>query len=273
MESLNSPAGASAFEVPNFKNKEIPVLKNVLFTVCVAALGASILIPCEAAAPLKIAAVAPVADLVAEAEIKIKALDEALATDKSYSESKGTSIPADAGVLAVLAQSIAESEEKATWKASAPDLRDGAVTVARAKSYDEAKAGLAAVKSAYEGKAGAAKPEAEWNKLCRLGALMKEVNKRNGKLRRATRLVPPNADEAARDASVLAVLGLAAHDDVHEVKDAAQIPEWQKFSKEFSIQMTATAAALKKKDKDAAGDAFKKANAACTDCHEKFRKE
>lgn len=249
------------------------MLKKALFCVSVASLGMSILYPCQAAAPMKIAAVAPVTDLVAEAEIKIKSLDEALASDKSYLESKGTTIPADAGVLAVLAQAIAESEEKAAWKASAPDLRDGAVTVARAKSYDEAKAGLAALKAAYEGKAGAAKPEAEWNKLCRLGALMKEVNKRNGKLRRSTRLIPPNTDEAARDASVLAVLGLAAHDDTHEVKDAAQIPEWQKFSKEFSAQMTATAAALKKKDKEAAGDAFKKANTACNDCHAKFRKD
>jgi cytochrome c556 len=249
------------------------VLKKVLFGVSVVALGAAVLIPCQAAAPLKVATVAPVADLVAEAELKIKALDEALASDKSYLESKTTSLPADAGVLAVLAQAIVESEEKAAWKASAPDLRDGAVAVASAKSYDEAKAGLAAVKSAFEGKAGAAKPEAEWNKLCRLKPLMKEVNKRNTKLRRASKNIPPNSDEAARDASVLAVLGLAAHDDTHEVKNPAEVPEWQTLSKDFSTQMTAMATALKAKDKAAAGDAFGKANKACNGCHDKWRKD
>jgi hypothetical protein len=249
------------------------VVKKILFFVSVAAFGTSMMLPCQGAAPLKIAAVAPVADLVAEAEIKVKALDVSLASEKSYLEGKTTSILSDAGVLAILAQAIVESEEKGAWKASAADLRDGAVAIVKAKSYDEAKAGHAAVKAAHDGKAGGAKAEADWNKLSRLGALMKEVNKRNGKLRRSTRLLPPNPEEAARDASVLAVLGLATHDDTHEVKDQAQIPEWQKFSKEFSVEMTATAAALKKSDKEAAANAFKKANVACNDCHEKFRKE
>ncbi|MSR59020.1 MAG: hypothetical protein EXS05_15485 [Planctomycetaceae bacterium] len=249
------------------------MLKKFLFSVSLAALGLSLLVPVRAAAPIKIAVVAPVADLVTEAEAKIKALEEALASEKSYLESKTTTIPSEAGVLAVLAQAIGESEEKATWKASAPDLRDGAIAIAGSKTYDDAKKGLVATKEAFDGKAGGAKPEADWNKLCILKALMKEVNKRNGKLRRNTRMPPPNADEAARDASVLAVLALAMHDDTHEVKKSEQIPEWQKFSKDFQVQMTATAAALKAKDKMAAGDAFKKANAACTECHAKFREE
>lgn len=249
------------------------MLKKFLFSLSLAVPGLSILLPCEAAAPLKVATVAPVADLVAEADEKIKLLEESLASDQKYQELKGSAIPADAGVLAVLAQAIAESEEKASWKASAPDLRDGAVTIAQSKSYDDAKKGLAAVKAAHDGKAGSAKPEAEWNKLCRLGSLMKEINKRNGKLRRATRSLPADPAEVARDASVLAVLALAVHDDTHEVKDAAGIPEWQKLSKEFSAEFTATSAALKKKDKDAASAAFKKGNAACTACHDKWRKE
>lgn len=247
------------------------MLKKVLSAVALGALSLSVLLPCQAAAPVKIAAVAPVSDLQAEAEIKIKAVEDALATDKSYLDTKGTTLPAEAGVLAVLAQAIVESEEKPTWKASAPDLRDGAIAIASAKSYDEAKAGLAAVKSALEGTAGSAKPEAEWNKLVKLGALMKDVNKRNGKLRRATRKLPDDPTEAARDASVLAVLGLATHADTHEVKDQSKVPEWQKFALDFQAHMTATSAAFKKKDLAAAADAFKKANAACNDCHGKFR--
>jgi len=252
------------------------VLKKALLSISLGAIGVSFLLPCYAAAPAKIAAVAPIADIVAEADAKIKALDEALATDKSYLESKGTTIPLEAGILAILAQAVAESEEKAAWQPSAADLRDAAIAVSNAKSYDEAKKGLAGIKDAAGGKAGAAKKEAEWNKLCGLGKVMKEVNKRAGKLRRATKKKDPTAAdlaEAGRDASVMAVLALVAHDDTHEVKKPEEIKDWQKFAKEFQAQMTAASAAFKAKDMTGAGEAWKKGNTACSDCHAKFRKE
>lgn len=252
------------------------MLKNILLSISLAAIGMSFLLPCYAAAPAKIAAVAPVADIVAEADAKIKVLEESLASDKAFLEAKGTTIPQEAGILAILAQAVVESEEKAAWQPSAADVREAAKAVSAAKSYDEAKKGLAAIKEAVGGKAGGAKPEAEWNKLCGLGKVMKEVNKRAGKLRRATKkkqLTDDEAAEAARDASVMAVLALAAHDDTHEVKKAEEIKDWQKFSKEFQVQMTGASAAFKKKDLAGAGDSWKKGNTACSDCHAKFRKE
>jgi hypothetical protein len=97
----------------------------------------SFLMPCDAAAPAKIASVAPIADLVAEADAKIKSLEEALASDKSYLEAKGTTIPTEAGVLAVIAQAVVESEEKAPWQSSAADVREAARTVAGAASMEE----------------------------------------------------------------------------------------------------------------------------------------
>ncbi len=251
------------------------MLKKVHVGISLGAIGMSFLLPCYAAAPAKIAAVAPIADVVAEADAKIKVpRRKALESDKSYLENKGTTIPKEAGVLAVLAQAVVESEEKAAWQASAAGVRDAAIAVSNAKSFDEAKKGLAGVKEAVGGKAGAAKKEADWNKLCGLGKVMKEVNARNGKLRRATKkkeLTDAEAAEASRDASVLAILALAAHDDTHEVKKAEEVKEWQKFSKEFQAQMTATSAAFKKKDVTGAADAWKKGNASCTDCHAKFR--
>ncbi len=252
------------------------MLNKILVCLSLGALGTSLLLPCQAAAPAKIASVAPIADLVAEADAKIKSLEEGLASDKTYLEVKGTKLPTDAGVLAVLAQAVAESEEKAAWQATAADVREAAKAVASAKSYDDAKKGLEGIKAAIGGTAAGAKPEAEWNKLCGLGKVMKEINGRAGKLRRATRKKDATETEfadAARDASVMAILGLAAHDDTHEVKSgkAEDIAEWKKFSKEFQAQMTAASAAFKKKDMAAAGDAWKKGNAACTDCHAKFR--
>lgn len=252
------------------------MLKKVLLSISLGALGVSCLLPCYAAAPEKIAKVAPIADLVAEVDAKIKVLEEALASDNSYLESKASTVPNEAGVLAVLAQAVVESDEKATWKAAAADLRDAAKAIGDAKTYDAAKAGLAAAKAAVGGKAGSAKPDAEWNKLCGLGKVMKEINKRKLKLGRTTRkktLTPAEFEEGARDASVAAVLALAAHDDTHEVKSGKKedIDEWKKLSKDFQVQMTAAATAFKQQNLAAATDAYKKGNTTCTACHEKFR--
>jgi hypothetical protein len=257
-----------------FSEKEIAVLKNALLIISLGTIGTSLLLPCEAAAPAKIASVAPIADIVAEADAKIKALDEALKDNEAYLQAKGTTIPTAAGVLAILSQAIVESDEKAAWQPSAADVRDAAIVVSNAKSFDEAKKGLADVKEAVGGKVGGAKKEADWSKLAALGKVMKEVNARNGKLRRATRkkeATDTESAEASRDASVLAVLALAAHDDTHEVKKKEEVGEWQKFAKEFQTEMTATAAAFKKKDVTGAADAWKKGNASCTACHNKFR--
>ena len=250
------------------------MLNKILWSLSLGAIGLSLLWPCYAAAPVKVGTVAPVADLVTEAEARVKILDEALSSNENYTQGKAKTIPAEAGVLAILAQAIAESEDASKLKASAPDLRDAAIAIATSKTYDDAKKGLAGVKDAIGGKAGGAKPEHEWNKLCKLGAVMDQVSKRNNAMRRETRkkdLPAAAAEELSRAASVMAVLGLVIHDDTHEVKKKEETPEWQKFSKEFQTQMTATAAALKKQDMTAAADAWKKANAACNDCHGKFR--
>lgn len=245
------------------------MLKKVLTCVSLAALGAGLLVPGYAAAPAKIAKVAPVADLVAEAEAKIAALEASLASNDSYLKDKKTTIPVEASVLAILAQAIAEDEEKAGWKASAPDLRDAAMAVANSKSYDEAKKGLAGIKDAHGGKAAGAKPAQDWNKLAKLSNVMVEVNKRTGKLRKALRKSPE--EENARDASVLAVLALVAHEDTHEVKKKDEIPKWQGYAVTMQTEMTALAAAIKAKDATASKTAWTKAQKSCTECHEVFR--
>ena len=250
------------------------MLKRILFGLTLGVAGFSVLWPAFAAAPAKISDVAPVGDLVTEADAKIKTLEENLGSDQSYNQTKGSTLPKDAGTLAVLAQAISESSEASPWKASAKDVRDGAIGIWSAKSYDDAKKGLEKVKAAHAGTAGDAKPEHEWNKLAKLGSVMKEVNFQNGKLRSATRkkqMTPQEFDENARRASVLAVLALAAEEDTHEVKKQEETGEWKKFAKEFQTEMSATSAALHKGDLTAAAAGFKKANTACNECHAKFR--
>lgn len=249
------------------------MLKKVLMSVSLTLVAAvSILIPCFAASPVKLNKVAPVADLVAEAEGKIKSLEAALATKDSYEQGAKKSIPDDAGVLAVLAQAIAEHEDKPSWKASAPDLRDAAKSIAASKTYDEAKKGFAAVKDAHGGKAGSAKKDDDWAKIAKLESVMNEVNKRNGILRKDLRKsAPENPDQTARDASVLAVLALVAHEDTHPVKKKEDIPRYKALATDMQTNMTAVAASLKKKDGAAAKDAFSKAGKSCNDCHAEFR--
>ena len=253
------------------------MLNKVLLNLTLGAIGLSLLWPVYAGAPAKVDEVAPVGELVQEAEAKIKMLEDYLATDKSFNESKVTSLPRDASVLAVLSQAISESSQASGWKSSAKDVRDGAIAVWQSKTYDDAKKGLEKIKAAHAGNAGDAKPEHDWNKLGKLGSLMKEVNVRKGKLTLQTRknktLTPQQSEEFARDASVLAVLGLAIHDDTHEVKSQSkeEIAEWQKYANDFRTEMTAAANALRKGDVKAGGDGVKKGNSACNECHGKFR--
>ena len=105
---------------------------------------------------------------------------------------------------------------------------------------------------------------------------MDQISKRNNKFRRNTKKKDPTEAEVGEmigDATVAAVLALAAHDDTHEVKSktAEDIELWKKFAKDYQVQITATAAALKKKDLAAAADSWKKSSTACTACHDKFK--
>lgn len=249
------------------------MLKSALICASLGALALSLTLPVHAAAPAKISTVAPVADLIPEAEDKIKLLEESLANNQSYADARQSKIPGDAGVLAILAQAIAESDEDSPWKGKAAAVRDGALAVRNATSFDQASKGLTAIKDAIAGKPAEAKVEADWKGLCKLGPLMTEINRRQGKLRLATRRMPPFPPDAPRHASVLAVLCLAAHADTHEVKDKKDVPEWEKYALELQKQMTDEATALRKNDADAAKKLFTEAGRSCSACHDKFKPE
>jgi len=255
------------------------MLKTVLLGLSVGAVGLALVLPTYAAAPVKIAAVAPIADVAGQIDASIKLLDEYLASNDVYTQNK-KKVRTEATIVSVLSQAVVESEEKGSvaWNAAAADVRAGAISIADAKTYDDAKKGLAAVNEAHGGKKGAAASEHEWNKLAKLGAIMDAVQSRSGKIRGGSRkkadsITDAEVAEASGAATVLAVLELAVHEDTHEVKKKEDTPEWQKAAKEFQTQMTATAAAFKKKDMAGAADGWKKGNTACNACHDKFREK
>jgi|GEM_PF-2012542 len=255
------------------------MLKTVMLGLSVAAVGLALVLPTYAAAPVKITAVAPIADIAAQVDASVKSLEGFLASNDDFNSNK-KKVRTEATVVSVLSQAVGESEEKASvsWNAAAGDVRDAAISIIAAKSYDDAKKGFAALKEAHGGKKGAAASEHEWNKLAPLDAIMDAINSRAGKIRSGSRKKADTITEAevadgSGAATVLAVLALAVHDDTHEVKKKEETPEWQKSAKEFQAQMTATAAAFKKKDMAGAADGWKKGNTACNACHDKFREK
>lgn len=234
-------------------------------------LGTTCLLPLYAKAPAELKEVAPVDELAAEAQEGLKQLEQLLATEQAYEEAKDGKLPQTAGVVAVLAQAIAEHPGGSQVKlpASLAVVRNAAIDVWKATSYADAQSAYARI---GEGKAGDASAEHEWNKLIRLGRLMEEVNLRSTKLRRSLRR-SRDPKEDARNASVLAVLGLPMYADTHEVKNEAQIPDWQQHAREYQQAMTETAAGFRDNDLEKARTAFEKANMACHACHEKFQVE
>ena len=157
-------------------SKETTVQKKSLIPLSLTLAACTCLIPAWAADSAKVASLAPAGDLVAEANAKIESLDKALADNDSYLKAQKKQVPQDAGVLAVLAQGIAEHSETTPLKPSAPALRDAAVELSKATSFDAAKKAFDKVKAAQKGGAGAgAKPQGDWAKLVDFDALMREV--------------------------------------------------------------------------------------------------
>ena len=248
------------------------MLKFCLLSLSSAAVALALSLPCDAAPPVKIKEVAPVADLVTEADAKIKLIEGHLENETTFDEvKKDRKLATDAYVLAILAQGVAEHDDASAWKATAADVREAARQVGSAKTYDDAKKAFATLKEAHAGKGSGAKVEADWAKVGRLGRTMVEVSKRQTKLRRATKKLPEDTSEAARDASVLAVLALTIHADTHEVKNPADKPEWYKLSDEFRGIAMDLNKSLVAKDAEGSKAAFNKLGKSCQTCHDKFK--
>ena len=245
------------------------MVKKLWLPLALTMLAGACLAPANAAE--KLSTVTPVADLVTEAEAKIKDLEGLLADNDAYTKAKKKGVPQAAGTLAILAQAIAQHDEDSAMKKSAADVRDAAMALAKAGSFDDAKKSLDAAKAAAGGKAGGAKAEHAWEKLTDMDSLMSEVSGRSGKLRKAFRKAPEDHAAVSRDASVLAVLALVIEADTHDVKDKADIEKWKKYSKDLQVSMTKISAALKAKDDAGAKKEFLDSAKSCNACHTEIR--
>ena len=243
----------------------------ILSLCAVTALSASLL-PVWGEAPQKVVEIAAVDDLVAEINAKVELLGQQVASAEAFAKTlEKKEVNQAAGVVACMAQAIVEHPDKAKARFHAADLRDAAVLLRAAKTFEDATKLFASVKDAHAGKsAGTAKPEAEWNKLTGLGRMMEEINGRSATIRRGLRRLQ-KPDETARDCTTLAILALAMEVDTHEVKDPAQLPLWKELSVKYRSEMIAMAKAVRAKDIAKATEHFTAANEACNKCHEQIR--
>jgi hypothetical protein len=247
-------------------------MRPVLLILSVLAVSILSLLPVWGEAPQKVVEIAAVEDLVAEINAKVELLSQQIATKEAFEKTlEKKEVNQAAGVVACMAQAIVEHPDKAKAKFHAADVRDAAVLLRAAKTFDDAAKLFAAVKEAHAGKsAGTAKPDAEWNKLTSQGRMMEEVNSRSATIRRGLRRLQ-KPDETARDCSTLAILALAMEADTHEVKDPSQLPLWKELSVKYRTEMIAMAKAVRAKDTAKATEHFTAANEACNKCHEQIR--
>jgi hypothetical protein len=149
-----------------------------------------------------------------------------------------------------------------------------AEAVAKAKTFQAAKAAVAEVKKAVE--TGKANPTSlKWEKVADIVELMKAVPLANNRLKRnvrATLFKRKSADNGA-DSTTLAVIGQGSIADTSQAKTPEQAKQWQ----EFCIKMRDAAAAVNKEvhagDQPAAEKAMANLIKTCDTCHEVFHKE
>lgn len=229
------------------------------------------LLPALAEPPVPMTQVAPLEDLVHEADARVEELGQLLASAESFEEHKEAKVHQAFSVLSVLGQGIAEHPDHGKTKIQGPHLRDAALQFTLKSTYEQAKGALESIAKAHKGEAsGEAALEHDWAKLTKMHPMMLEIEERSGDLNRVIRRPRGRADEPVH-ASVIALLTLAMHADTHEVKNAGDIPVWQGYAREYLDQMTGVAKAVREQDKTAAGELMMKATATCDKCHEKFR--
>jgi hypothetical protein len=237
-----------------------------LFVVLV--LSASALL---AGAPIKVETVGTGADLVREAGVKATEIEGYLASADAFKE-HGDKLRPSASLLALIGQALVEHPDDTKLKAAGPDIRDAAMKIARAKTFEEAQAAWPSLKSALDGKAsGQAAKEFDWAKISRMHPAMEEMNGRAAKFRRVLRR-PKDPAEDSSHVMAIALAAIAAYADTHEVKDKADLPEWYRMATALHENMAASAAAVRAKDTAAAQAKFTAGMETCQQCHDKFQK-
>ena len=248
-------------------------------SLCLLALSG--LLPIHGAAPVKVASVAPIEDLVAAATAKSNQLSEYLKSEESYNEAKKELIPQAAGVLACIAQAIAEHDKHGDANVVGAELRDAALATKHSKSLEDARKDLKKIEAALQGESsGEAEMDYKWSDLVNIHQTMKEVNalfatlpRPIGDLRRGRKLKSEEFQKVRLHASTLVVLSLVIQTHGGQVEKKGDVAKWQGLSTELQESLAALGAAIRKKDGKQSYAFLRRTREACKSCHDQFRKE
>jgi len=225
----------------------------------------------HAGTPLPLEKVCTADDLVAEVSAKLAELQPWLESADAYKEN-GDKLRNSLSLMAILGQALAEHPQDSKMKSAGPAIRDAAMSLARAKSLDEAQAAWKSLESAAKGQpAGEHAVEYDWAKLARMHPAMEEMNARAAQLRRVLRR-PKDPAADSRHALSIALLAVATYADTHEVKNPADTPKWREYAAALQEHMSASGRALQAKDTMQANKEFLAGMETCTQCHDAFKK-
>ncbi|MFP6763866.1 MAG: hypothetical protein VB858_09610 [Planctomycetaceae bacterium] len=246
-------------------------MKRPVLSLSTLALVAALFVPVKGAAPVKVSDILDATQLADEVKAKIVKLDQSMADKGAFERAlKFKTIATDAGVIACLAQAIAEHEKGPATGMAAASLRDAALRLSRARTMDNARTELAAVEAAVGGKKTDARLDHPWNKLINMHRMMEEMEYREGRIRRTLRR-PRTLPRDSSHATVLTVLALAMESDTHEVKQESDLPDWKTWSREYRMQAAKLRIAMQANKADEARKLFAASTKVCASCHEKFR--
>lgn len=224
-----------------------------------------------AGAPADVSKAVGAKELAAAAKSKVEDLAKASASEDAFARAiEYKTVAKDAGVIACLAQALAEHKDGASTGINATGLRDAALALSKAKKIDAVAAGAKSLNEALAGGGAKGEKEHPWNKLINMHRMMEEFDVQGSSLRRVLRR-PRRLENYSENAAILIVLGLAMEADTHEVKNPADLPQWTSWSKEYHQAMSGLNGALKAGDGDKAKEIFNKAWEGCDVCHEKFQ--
>jgi cytochrome c556 len=244
----------------------------LLVAVAVAlVVGASSVLAAPPEAP-KVSTFAPAEDLAKQVDRYVEDLEKAVENQGDFDEAKVTKL---SNTLMLMAIGLGLHDTDNQYKANAGAIFKAAEDLSKAKGFDAAKAGVAAVKAAVGGKGTAGQVSWAQGAGANLDAVYKQAQTVVNSLKRYTKSerFKKSAKETAGFSAVLAVMGQGVMASTSHAKGDDQVQQWYKFSAEMRDAAAETNKAIHAGDAEATQAAVKKLNKSCEDCHAVFHKE
>ena len=221
----------------------------------------------------KISAFAPAQDLIQQVDFFIGRVEESLADPADFAGAKQSRTLKDGNTLAVLALMLARHDAPHPLKASMPAMLASAQLLAAADdNFEQARTALAGIKAARQATAPPG-PEAKWEKVASLAALMKQVPLIHTGLKRGVEpsRLARQAVQSAGQSAALAAIAAAAMLDSEPAKTPEDVEKWRQFCLQMRDAAGEVNRAVHAQDQPQVAAGMKRLTQSCDACHGKFR--